>query len=216
MWRFRALLIYLKPEQLQKEQTDVCKSSLAYRSGDNTMVSLKRNFIKLIAMLIVVMILLALFSITLAENAQAADTREVEMPVSIIAIMVTLIDHSAHHIWDYGVMERNITSDEWRIVEYYAIQLAAAGPTITLGGTGIMDDSWVLSPLWTDYVRVMTNAAMAAMVAAQSHNQPDLLAAGNDLTDSCEGCHETFKSDLPTEGITHLPEYDFLYHMFAK
>ncbi len=50
------------------------------------------------------------------------------MPVSINALMVTLVDHAAHHIWDYGAMEREIRDEEWTIIEYYAIQLAAAGP----------------------------------------------------------------------------------------
>ncbi len=180
------------------------------------MVSLKRNFIKLVIALTAVMMLLILFSVNLAKTAQAAVPGKVEMPVSINAIMVTLIDHSAHHIWDYGVMEREITDDEWRIVEYYAIQLAAAGPAITLGGIGESDNNWVLSPLWTDYAQAMTDTAMQAMIAAQDHDQPMLLKAGNDLTDACEGCHETFKSALPTEGFTHQPDYDFLYHMFDK
>jgi hypothetical protein len=180
------------------------------------MVSLKWNFIKLVVALTAVMVFLILFSVNLAKNAQAAVPGKVEMPVSINAIMVTLIDHSAHHIWDYGVMEREITDDEWRIVEYYSIQLAAAGPAITLGGIGESDDKWVLSPLWTDYTQAMTDTAIQAMIAAQDHDQPMLLEAGNALTDACEGCHETFKAELPTEGFTHQPDYDFLYHMFDK
>jgi hypothetical protein len=180
------------------------------------MVSLKRNFITLVIVLTVVMVLLILFSVNLAKDAKAAAAQRVEMPVSINAIMVTLIDHSAHHIWDYGVMEREITNDEWRIVEYYAIQLAASGPAITLGGTGDNDNNWVLSPLWKDYTQAMTDTAMQAMAAAHAQDQELLLAAGNALTDSCEGCHETFKPELPTEGFTHLPDYDFLYHMFDK
>lgn len=180
------------------------------------MVALKRNFIKLMIVLTVVIFLLILFSANLAQKAEAAVAPKVEMPVSINAIMVTLIDHSAHHIWDYGVMERKITDDEWRIVEYYAIQLAAAGPAITLGGTGAKDDNWVLSPLWADYAQDMSDVAMQAMAAAHEHDQAKLQVAGNALTDTCEGCHETFKPELPTEGFTHLPDYDFLYHMFDK
>ncbi len=180
------------------------------------MVSLKRNFTTLIIALTGVMILLILLSINFAKTAQAAVSTKVDMPVSINAIMVTLIDHSAHHIWDYSVMEREITNEEWLIVEYYAIQLAAAGPAITMGGPGEMDDNWVLSPLWTDYAQAMSDTAIQAMLAAQDHDQTLLLAAANALTDACEGCHETFKSELPTEGFTHLPDYDFLYHMFDK
>ena len=39
-------------------------------------------------------------------------------------------------------MEREISDDEWRTIEYYAIQLAGSGPLITLGGSGSMDNTW--------------------------------------------------------------------------
>lgn len=180
------------------------------------MTTLKQNFIKLAIVLFAVLIFLILISTLLAAPSRAAEAAKIEMPVSINSVMVTFIDHAAHHIWDYGVMERQITDDEWRIVEYYAIQLAAAGPLLALGGSGELDNGWVLSPLWTDHARTMTSTAQQAIQAARDHDQPMLLAAGNNLTDSCEGCHEAFKPELPTEGFTHMPDYDFLYHMFGK
>jgi hypothetical protein len=177
--------------------------------------SLRRNFIKLTIVLFGVLVLLAALSTILARTAAAAEnTVQVEMPVSINALMVTLIDHAAHHIWDYGAMEREIRDEEWTIVEYYAIQLAAAGPAITLGGTGELDDTWVQSPLWIDHARDMSSVAQQAIIAAQDHDKAMLQRVGNDLTDTCEGCHRLFKQDLPTEGINHAPDYDLLYHIF--
>jgi hypothetical protein len=179
------------------------------------MTSLKHNFSKFGLGLSAVLVLLTTLSATHARRASAASDARVEMPVSINAIMVTLIDHSAHHIWDYSAMQRDIRDDEWLIVEYYAIQLAAAGPALTLGGTGAMDGVWVDSEQWADYARTMSNAGMQALVAAQDHDKARLFEAGSVLTDSCEGCHELFKPDLPTEGITHLPDYDLIYHVFG-
>jgi hypothetical protein len=178
--------------------------------------SLRRNFIKLSFVLFGVLILLVVLSITLARSANAAepDVARVEMPVSINAVMVTLVDHAAHHIWDYGAMQREIRDEEWTIIEYYAIQLAAAGPALTLGGTGELDNLWTQSPLWSDHARDMSSVAMQAIVAAQDHDKAMLQRVGNDLTDSCEGCHRLFKQDLPTEGIDHNPDYDLLYHIF--
>jgi len=42
------------------------------------------------------------------------EDKEIPVPVSINALMVTLIDHSAHYIWDYSSLEREISDDEWR------------------------------------------------------------------------------------------------------
>ena len=183
---------------------------------DNSSAALRRNFIKLGFVLFGVLILLVALSALLARKVAAAEAvaAKVEMPVSINALMVTMVDHAAHHIWDYGAMEREIRDDEWTIVEYYAIQLAAAGPTITLGGTGELDNLWVQSPLWTDHARDMSSVAQQAIIAAQDHDKAMLQRVGNDLTDTCEGCHRLFKQDLPTEGIDHNPEYDLLYHIF--
>lgn len=175
---------------------------------------LRRNFTKLICVMFCVLIVLVLLSSSLARNAAAAEAAPVAMPVSINALMVTFVDHAAHHIWDYGTMEREIADEEWKIVEYYAIQLAAAGPAITLGGTGERDDGWVLSPLWIEYARDMSTVSQQAIIAAQDHDKAMLRQVGDDLTDSCEGCHETFKPELPTEGVIHNPDYDLLYHVF--
>lgn len=189
--------------------------------------SLRRNFTIVIGALSAVMILLFVLSLMLASNATAAEVdsaevdsvkvaERVDMPVSVNAVMVTFIDHAAHHIWDYAAMQRDIRDDEWRIVEYYAIQLAAAGPLLTLGGTGEFDMAWMDSPVWTEHARNMSTIAQEAIVAAQDQDRTSLRAIANDLTDSCEGCHDLFKPDLPTEGIAHNPDYDLLYHIFGN
>ena len=144
------------------------------------------------------------------------DDQGVEVPVSINALMVTLIDHSAHYIWDYSSLEREISDDEWRTVEYYAIQLAGSGPLITLGGTGELDDTWVQAEAWTSYSRTMTNAAMLALDAARNKDKPLLASTGDVLIASCQGCHDAFKPGIPTEGIMHQPDYDYLYHLFDR
>lgn len=77
------------------------------------------------ALALTVMGVLAVFSYSAPLVAQN-DERSIPVPVSINALMVTLIDHSAHYIWDYSVMEREISADEWRTIEYYAIQLAGS------------------------------------------------------------------------------------------
>ena len=57
--------------------------------------------------------------------------------------------------------------------------------------------------------------ALQAMAAARNHNKVELLESANVLTDSCEGCHVYFKPELPSEGITHMPDYDLIYHVFG-
>ena len=150
--------------------------------------------------------------------AQEADSEELSLPVSINALMVTLIDHSAHYIWDYSsVLEsRSLTDKEWQVVEYYSVQLAASGPLIKLGGTGVMDKQWVTTPGWKKWSTQLSDVAVSALQATRDHDKAGLIKANNDLVDVCEGCHKDFKPEVPTEGILHDPQYDHLYHLLSS
>lgn len=154
-------------------------------------------------------------AITFAQ--ESAEDNTIPMPVSINALMVTLIDHSAHYIWDYGFLstERELSEEEWQIVEYYSVQLAASGPLITLGGTGSADTAWSANKDWVRMSRDMSDIAMDALAAAREMNADQLQSAGDMLVESCENCHKAFKPDVPTEGIVHDPQYDHLYHLLS-
>ena len=83
------------------------------------------------------------------------------------------------------------------------MQIAAAGPAITVGGTGPSDAGWVKSPSWHTYAQRMSDAGVAARNAAKSKNFKALVTANSQLVESCENCHKEFKPDMPTEGIVH-------------
>ena len=166
-----------------------------------------------------VVILLTLTSLqvsTAMAQERRFEERDFPLPVSINALMVTMLDHSAHYIWDYAALEETMLEEEWAAVEYYAIQLAAGGPLITLGGTGEFDNGWVSSPQWLAYSMDMSNAAMKAKTASRLEDKELLMTAGDELLDSCLGCHDLFKPEIPSEGMMHNPSYDRLYHLFER
>jgi cytochrome c556 len=124
--------------------------------------------------------------------------------VSINAVMVALVDHAGHELWSVekeGAAPK--TDDAWAMVQEHAVQLAAAGPAISVGGTGPSDNIWVQSPDWRKDAQAMSDAAMSAVAAAKAKNFDELVAANGRIVDTCEGCHKQFKPDLPTEGIVH-------------
>jgi hypothetical protein len=124
--------------------------------------------------------------------------------VSINAVMVDLVDHAAHNLWNVEQEGKAPKTDaDWDNVVEHAVQIAAAGPAITVGGTGPSDAVWVKSPSWHNYAQRMSDAGVAAMKAAQSKNLEALVKANGELVESCESCHKEFKPDLPTEGIAH-------------
>jgi len=134
-----------------------------------------------------------------------------EMPVppavTINHVMVAQIDHASHALWDAGLSDQRPETDEdWRELQHHAIQVASGGTFIALGGTGQADPGYVRLVGWSDYAQEMTDSAVAAMRAADNQDLDALLAAGDALIQSCEGCHQEFKPDLPSEGYLH-PHY---------
>ena len=142
-----------------------------------------------------------------ASVAQPGGPEIIPLRTSINALMVALVDHSAHEIWEAGSAQR-MTGRDWQTVEQHAIQLIASGTLISLGGTGPQDRSWVATPAWQDWARKLTDGGLAALDAVQKSDQRALRAAGEAIVDTCFGCHDMFKPDAPTEGLLHVPHYE--------
>jgi cytochrome c556 len=124
--------------------------------------------------------------------------------VSINAVMVALVDHAGHQLWNVEIKGNEPKTDaDWLNIQEHAVQIAAAGPAITVGGTGPSDAVWMKAPSWHTYAQQMSDAGVAAMHAAESKNLTALVTANGALVASCEGCHKEFKPTVPTEGILH-------------
>ena len=107
-----------------------------------------------------------------AGLAQAtAAPPHVALPISINAVMVALVDQAAHEIWDGGNQDRDLTDREWLLIEQHALQLAAAGSVISLGGTGPADHGWMLSPAWQDWSRKLGAVALEAKAGRRCQEQ---------------------------------------------
>jgi cytochrome c556 len=118
--------------------------------------------------------------------------------------MVALVDHAGHTLWEVEQEGHAPKTDsDWKNVVEHAVQIAAAGPAITVGGTGPSDAVWVTNPSWLSSAQRMSDAGVAAMNAAKSKNFSALVKANGELVESCVACHKAFKPDLPTEGILH-------------
>lgn len=134
---------------------------------------------------------LAIMALTPAFGQQGFQS-----PVSINEIMVLLIDHNSHAIWDVA-SDAPDNSDDWHLLEHSALALAASGNLTNMGGTGPNDDAWVAEAEWQAYSQAMANAGMAALEAVRARNVEALLSAGDDLLNSCLGCHRQYKPELP-------------------
>jgi cytochrome c556 len=132
----------------------------------------------------------------------------VPVKVSINAIMVDLVDHASHEIWDATGDPKDAPKNnaDWAELEHHATQLASAGSLIMLGGTGKADMGWVQQTPWKQYSQALADAGAAARDAVRARNLQALSQAGDQLVNTCESCHKEFKPEAPTEGIVHQHE----------
>ena len=80
---------------------------------------------------------------------------------------------------------------------------------MSLGGTGRADMGWVRDPEWQEWTARMIAETRDALMAIEAQDQAQLLAAGERLVETCEGCHDVFKPTIPTEGILHVPHHEY-------
>ena len=138
------------------------------------------------------------------QPAAATPPPPPSMPVSINAVMVSLVDHAGHGLWDVEIEGRAPkTQQDWEMVAEHAIQMAASGTLITIPGTGPNDLRLTNEADWRKWARAMSDAGMAAFKATEAKDMKALVAANSQLVDTCEGCHQAYKPDIPSEGILH-------------
>ena len=137
-------------------------------------------------------------------GSAAVNAPAVLSPVSINAVMVRIVDHAGHQLWDAEKPEMAPKTDaDWENLVEHATQIAAAGVLIRLAGTGPSDRTFVQHPDWQKFSMAISTAGLAALQAAETKNQQALVVANGQLVEACESCHKQFKPSLPSEGILH-------------
>lgn len=123
-----------------------------------------------------------------------------KLPISLNAVMVSLVDASVRPVWSAATKPPK-TDKDWGELEYHAWQNMIAGTIIKMPGTGPADAAWVVQPEWIAFADQLTQEGQEALAAAQTRDLTKFEALGNKIVATCEGCHAKFKPDLPTGKI---------------
>ena len=138
--------------------------------------------------------------LTACSPAPTPEAEPFTLPVSINAVMTSLINHSADPIW-IAAWRNPQTERDWRELEHLAQQLQIGGALLTIPGNGPVDRQWTDDPDWQTYAMRLSEAAGRAVNAARSRDVQLIGRAGDEIVDVCESCHIDFKPDLPTMNI---------------
>ncbi|MDX2412048.1 MAG: hypothetical protein QNK16_07465 [Woeseiaceae bacterium] len=138
----------------------------------------------------------------------STDREFIEMQTSINAIMIAMMDWSAHEIWETSYME-TMSGRSWQATKRHATELLAAATLVSLGGTGRSDDRWARDPAWQEWTALMIAETKEALSAIEAQDQFRLVASGERLVEACDGCHQDFRPKAPPEGLMHVPHNEY-------
>ncbi|MEP7313541.1 MAG: hypothetical protein ABI859_13230 [Pseudomonadota bacterium] len=130
----------------------------------------------------------------------AAPVAALTLPISLNAVMVSLVDASVRPVWSAATKPPKTDAD-WGELEYHAWQNMLAGTIIKIPGTGPADAGWVVQPEWIAFADQLTSEGREALAAAQTKDLSKFEELGNKIVATCEGCHARFKPELPTGKI---------------
>ena len=135
----------------------------------------------------------------------AAGNVEGQLPISINAVMVGTVSHSADYIFalSNGDFPRN--DHDWDLVRSAAYETMLGGKVIQIPGTGSNDANWVTQPEWKGYADQLTvlGGEAVKLVDERSTDKAKWSALGGQLVDDCLACHMKFKPEIPSQGILH-------------
>jgi hypothetical protein len=151
-----------------------------------------------------------------ATPAPAPSQPEFRGMVTINDVMVSVVDHNAHIIWNAADPKRKPKTDaDWHVLEHAATTLAASGNMILIPGAPKDDHEWVKDPEWRKYAQDLADAGAYALQAVDSRNQAGVEKAGDDLVVTCEACHKKFKPAIPAH-VAKPSEQPEHYHKDEK
>lgn len=150
---------------------------------------------------------------TAAAAPEPAPAPVRELPVSLNAVMVGMVDNASDPLFAVGNAVREggsgkppKTDDDWLNVEYHAYQMIVGGRIMQIPGTGPKDKEWTSDPNWKSFADATTDVGFQMLQKAQAKSTDGFAELGDALVDACEGCHKVFKPSIPTMRIMHKPD----------
>lgn len=130
-------------------------------------------------------------------EGESGPQEEPRLPVSLNAVMVSLINAAADPIW-VATWNAPANDAEWRQLERLAYQIQIGGSLIQIPGSGPRDEEWTSDPRWIALAQQLSENGRQAVEAVRSRDRAEMDRVGNELVNTCEACHVEFKPDLPT------------------
>jgi len=128
------------------------------------------------------------------EPVQQAAPQAAFKPVgTVMQIMEAVVIPSSNVIWNVPA-EAPKDDEEWATVRNNALSLAEAGNLLMIEGRAKDQDAWMRAS------QALIDAGTTAFHAAEAKDVDAMAAAGDEIYNSCEGCHMQYPPTTAGEG----------------
>ncbi len=101
----------------------------------------------------------------------------------------------------------SLSDKEWLLADEDAVALANAASLISLPGTGKEDAARIARPDWGPWVLDIQKTALALRAAAKAKNKDKFGELADHLTETCQACHDKYRPQVDSDGISRYPFY---------
>ena len=107
-----------------------------------------------------------------------------------LQLMQAIVIPAADIVWAVGAAAPK-NDEEWTRVRNNALLLAEAGNLLMIGDRAKDQDAWMKAS------QVLVDSGTAAFRAAEAKNVEGVMMAGDEIYNSCEGCHMKYPPQTP-------------------
>ena len=128
------------------------------------------------------------------EPTQQAAPQPAFKPVgTVMQIMEAVVIPSSNAVWNVPA-EAPTNDEEWAAVRNNALALAEAGNLLMIGDRAKDQEAWMTA------AQALVDAGTTAFHAAEAKDVDGITAAGDEIYNSCEGCHMQYPPTTAGEG----------------
>ena len=141
-----------------------------------------------------------------AVAAPAPAKAPLALAVPMVDVMRASVEIPADGIWGAQAADK-LSDADWLLADEDSVALANAASLISLQGTGKEDAARLARPDWGPWAADIQKTALALRVAAKAKDKDKFGALADHLTETCQACHDKYRPQVPSDGVSRYPFY---------
>jgi hypothetical protein len=139
-------------------------------------------------------------------KAAAAAPKIIPPALTYAEIMRASVEVPAEGIWNAQGIEMP-SEDEWLLMDEDTAQLVSAASLISLPGAGKGDAAKAAAADWQKWDADLLKNALDLRAAVKAKDKMKYDDLANNLTEVCQACHDKYRPQVPSDGISRYPFY---------